>query len=94
MTSTAIPEIKETFAVEAYGVEIRLWKSSDANWWGGMLRTGKDVLYREFHEENLTLAQLHLLAEARNIAAYRGCTAALLPSHIAIQEWRQLGGSN
>src|SRR5262245_54095366 len=58
-------------ALEAYGIELRLWKEADLREWGATLRDGDTIVHRRFEEDNLTLAKLHVLGEARTRALSR-----------------------
>ena len=74
MTTTAIREIKVALALRAYGIEIRLWKEADLREWGATFRDDTTIVHYRFEEDNLMLAKLHALGEARNRAMGRtGC---------------------
>jgi hypothetical protein len=68
MTVTAIREVKVALALKAYGIEIRLWKEADLREWGATFRDDATVVHYRFEEDNLTLAKLHALGEARKRA--------------------------
>ena len=66
MTTTEI-----ALALEAYGMEIRLWKEAGLHEWGATFREDQTILHRRFEEDNLMLAKLHALGEARSRALNR-----------------------
>ena len=68
MSVTAIREVKVALAVRAYGIEIRLWKEADLREWGATFRDQTTIVNYQFEEDNLTLAKLHALGEARKRA--------------------------
>jgi hypothetical protein len=65
MSTVAIRAVKLCLALEAYGIELRLWKDAGESEWGATLRENGNAVHIRFEEENLTMAKLHLLAEAR-----------------------------
>jgi hypothetical protein len=64
-------KLKPSFTLDAYGFHLRLWNESGGVDWGASLHDGKEEVSCRFQEDNLTLAKLHLLAEARNRAMTR-----------------------
>jgi len=68
MTTTAIREVKVALALKAYGIEIRLWKEADLREWAATFRDDTTIVHYRFEEDNLTLAKLHSLGEARKRA--------------------------
>lgn len=64
-------EIKPSFTLNAYGFHLRLWNESGGVDWGASILDGKEEISCKFEEDNLTLAKLHLLAEARSRATTR-----------------------
>jgi hypothetical protein len=77
MTTPPTREIIFGLALDAYGLELRLWRESDEREWGATLRDGSGTVQRRFQEDNLELAKLHLLAEARKLALGRSPGAEL-----------------
>ena len=72
MRSTTIDKTTKTvLAISAFGFEIRLWKESHGVVWGATIADGEQLFRSEFEEDNLTLAKLHILEDARTRAAYR-----------------------
>jgi len=66
MTTKTTPKV--ALALQAYGIELRLWKEETEKEWAGTLRRGDSILTHRFEEDNLTLAKLHLLGKARSRA--------------------------
>ena len=95
MTSTAtLPQIKESFMLEAYGLEIRLWRAGEMEW-GGMLRAGVDVIFVEFEADSVTSAKRYLDSEARSLASYRWVgDAAWIFGAPLNDDWRPWGMVN
>jgi len=91
MTSTAtLSGIKEAFILEAYGLEIRLWKGEGEIEWTGMLRAGMDVIFIDFEAHSSTSAKRYLDDEARSLASYRwvGDAPSIFDAPLADDEWR------
>ena len=74
MTSATVGKTRLALALSAFGFELRLWQESHDAQWGATIEDGDHVFHSQFEEENLTLAKLHLLGEARARALYRGDT--------------------
>lgn len=70
MRLPALNKAKHGFALSAFGFQLHLWKESDVEWCG-TIRDGDQETSSRFEEDNLTLAKLHILAEARNRALVR-----------------------
>jgi hypothetical protein len=83
MSTVPIHSLKLGLALEVFGIELRLWKETGETEWGATLRENANTIHTRFEEENLTMAKLHLLAEARRRVANRsgaelpGCDAFL-----------------
>jgi hypothetical protein len=91
MTSTAtLSEVKEAFTLEAYGLEIRLWKGEGEIEWCGMLRDGRDVILIDIEADSPISAKRYLDAEARSLAAYRslGDAPSIFDAPSADDKWR------
>ena len=71
MTTTTIRETKLALALKVYGIELRLWKETGEHEWGAALREDNAIVECRFEEDNLTLAKLHILGEARSRAMRR-----------------------
>jgi hypothetical protein len=77
MAPTAVGQFKIALAREAYGIELRLWKEPGEREWGASLRDDDNIVDCHFEEDNLTLAQLHVLGEARKRVIGRAGSAEL-----------------
>jgi hypothetical protein len=88
MTPTTSREIKVALALEAYGIELRLWKESDLREWGATLRYNNDTIRCNFEEDNLTLAKLRVLGEARNRAQNRAGSVELPGCNTFLNAWK------
>jgi hypothetical protein len=85
MTTTAIG-----LALEAYGIELRLWKEGNLREWGATLRDGATVVHRRFEEDNLMLAKLHVLGEARTRALSRSGSEDLPGCDTFFNSWKPI----
>jgi hypothetical protein len=91
MTSAAtLSEVKEFFTLEAYGLEIRLWKGAVEVEWTGVLRAGMDVIFIDFEADSLLSAKRYLDDEARSLASYRwvGDAPSIFDAPLADEKWR------
>ena len=86
MATTTIPKI--ALALQAYGFEFRLWKEGTEREWGATLYDGVSVLSFRFEEDNLTLAKLHVLGDARTIAMSRSEGSTLPGCDTYIDSWK------
>ena len=73
MTTRTICETRVALALKAYGIELRLWKEPGEHEWGAALRDDNAIVECHFEEDNLTLAKLYILGEARCRAMRRAC---------------------
>jgi len=85
MTTTAIG-----LALEAYGIELRLWKEANLREWGATLRDGATIVQRCFEEDDLTLAKLHVLGEARTRALSRSGSVELPGCDTFFNSWKPI----
>ena len=88
MTTTAIREIKVALALKAYGMELRLWKEADLREWGATFRDDATIVHYRFEEDNLMLAKLHVLGEARNRAQARSHDGELPGCDTFFDSWK------
>ena len=88
MTTTAIREIKVALALKAYGMELRLWKEADLREWGATFRDDATIVHYRFEEDNLMLAKLHVLGEARNRAQARSQDGELPGCDTFFDSWK------
>ena len=87
MTTTAARQTRVALALSAYGIELRLWKGPDVRDWGASLRHDNNTIQFKFEEDNLTLAKLHVLGEARNQAMKRTGSLALQDCETFLDAW-------
>jgi hypothetical protein len=88
MAPTAVDEFKLALALEAYGIELRLWKEPGEREWGAALRENNNIVDCHFEEDNLTLAKLHVLGEARNRVIKRSGTVDLPGCETFLDSWK------
>ena len=88
MTTLAVRKVALT--LKAYGFELRLWKEDVEREWGATLRDENHVASCHFEEDNLILAKLHLLGEARNRAISRSDNAELPGCDAFLQSWKPI----
>jgi len=86
--NTVIREVKLALALHAYGLELRLWKEPNEREWGATLRDGTTTLDSHFEEDNLMMAKLHVLGEARNLALTRSGSADLPGCDTFFDAWK------
>ncbi len=79
MRTAAAGKFKLGLALSAFGIELKLWKEPGEREWGAILRDGQDIVNCRFEEDNLTLAKLHVLGEARVRAVNRSGSPPKLP---------------
>jgi hypothetical protein len=88
MTTIAAPKLALT--VKAYGFELYLWKEEMEREWGATLRDSIQSAGCIFEEDNLMLAKLHLLGEARNRAISRSGNADLPGCDAFLNSWKPI----
>jgi len=88
MTKAAVRKVALT--LEAYGFELRLWKEDKEREWGATLSDGNHVSGCHFEEDNLILAKLHLLGEARSRAISRPDSANLPNCDAFLESWKPI----
>jgi len=94
MATTAIREVKLALALKAYGIEIRLWKEADLREWGATFRNDATIVHYRFEEDNLTLAKLHALGEARKRAMDQASDIALPGCDTFSNCWKPINMAN
>jgi hypothetical protein len=88
MATTAVGEFKLALALEAYGIELRLWKEPGERKWVATLRDDNNIVDYHFEEDNLILAKLHVLGEARNRVMNRSGSAELPGCDTFLDSWK------
>ena len=90
MSIVPIHAVKLGVALEFYGIELRLWKEIGESEWGATLREKDNTVHTRFEEENLTMAKLHLLAEARKRVVNRSGSAKLPGCDAFLNSWKPI----
>ena len=90
MSTVPIHAIKLGLALEVYGIELRLWKETGESEWGATLREKDNTVHTRFEEENLTMAKLHLLAEARKRVVNQFGGAELPGCDTFLNSWKPI----
>jgi len=90
MSIVPIHAVKLGVALEFYGIELRLWKEIGESEWGATLREKDNTVHTRFEEENLTMAKLHLLAEARKRVVSRSGSAKLPGCDAFLNSWKAI----
>jgi hypothetical protein len=89
MTSTTVGTTTDALAISAFGFEIRLWQGSTGMEWSATIEDGNRVFRSQFEEDNLTLAKLHILEDARARGIYRLRDNNLPSCESLIDEWHE-----
>ena len=89
MRLPALKKAKHGFALAAFGFQLHLWNESDVEW-GAIIRDGEQEMSSRFEEDNLTLAKLHILAEARNRALVRWKDREFPPCETLLDSWEPM----
>lgn len=90
MRSTTIGKTRLALALSAFGFELRLWPESQEMKWGATMEDGNDVFHTQFEEENLTLAKLHLLGDARSRALCRARDKEFPSCDTLMDSWKPI----
>ncbi len=90
MSTQAARGLKLAVAIKAYGMELRLWKESGERQWGSSLREGDTTVESQFEEDNLALAKLHVLAEARSRAVTQSGKTELPGCDTLLDSWKPI----
>jgi len=88
MSTTSVGGFKLALALEAYGIELRLWKEPGEREWGAALRENNNIVDCHFEEDNLTLAKLHVLGQARNRVINRSGAVDLPGCDTFLDSWK------
>jgi len=88
MSTTAIRDVKLALALKVYGLELRLWKERGEREWGATLRDDSTIVSCNFEEDNLQLAKLHILGEARSRAIRQSSGADLPGCDTFFDSWK------
>lgn len=86
--TTLTREVKLALALQAYGLELRLWKEPKEREWGATLRDDTTIVQSQFEEDNLMMAKLHVLGEARSRAVTRSGSANLPGCDTFFDSWK------
>ena len=85
-----IREVKLALALDAYGLELRLWKELKEREWGATLRDDTTTVHSHFEEDNLMMAKLHVLGEARTRAVTRSGRSDLPGCDTFFDSWKPI----
>jgi hypothetical protein len=88
MTTTVVPKLALT--LKAYGFVLQLWKEDTERIWGATLGDSNQVAGCIFEEDNLMLAKLHLLGEARNRAIRQSGKSDLPGCDAFLNSWKPI----
>jgi hypothetical protein len=88
MTTLTIPKLAITS--KAYGFELQLWKEDAERTWGATLSNSNLVVSCHFEEDNLMLAKLYLLGEARNRAIEQSNASNLPGCDTFLDSWKAI----
>ena len=88
MTTLAVPKV--AISSKAYGFELQLWKEDAERKWGATLSDSNLVVSCNFEEDNLMLAKLYLLGEARNRAIKRSNASDLPGCDTFLGSWKPI----
>jgi hypothetical protein len=88
MTTLAIPKLAITS--KAYGFVLQLWKEDAERTWGATLSNSNFVVSCNFEEDNLMLAKLYLLGEARNRAIEQSNAPNLPGCDTFLDSWKPI----
>ena len=88
MATTATGKFKLALSLKAYGIELQLWKEPSEREWGATLRVDNDVIDCHFEEDNLTMAKLHVLGEARSRAVTQAGNTELPGCDTYLDSWK------
>ena len=80
---------KQGYATAAFGFRIHLWNESEVDWCATIFDDEHEVSCR-FQEDNLTLAKLHILADARNRAVVRWTDKEFPASELLVDSWQAI----
>jgi hypothetical protein len=89
-TTTAIRDIKIGLGIKAYGMELRLWREQAPREWRATLQEENTILHCHFEEDNLMMAKLHVLGEARNRALSRADNTELPGCDTFFDSWKPI----
>ena len=89
MRLPTLGKAKHGLSCAAYGLQIHLWSESDFDWCATIFDSGQEMYFR-FEEHNLTLAKLHILAQARNRAMRRSKDRELPAEGTLLESWEPI----
>ena len=87
---TTVTALKVALALKAYGFEIQLWKQDAEREWGATISDSNNVYSCSFEEDNLMLAKLYLLGEARSRAIRRTNNSNVPGCDVFLNSWKPI----
>ena len=93
MATAAVGKLKVALGLEAYGMKLRLWKEPGEREWAATLRDDGNIIDFRFEEDNLTMAKLRVLGEARKRATSRA-EATLPACDTLLDSWKPVKMTN
>ena len=88
MSTAGVRQVQIALVSEAYGIEVRLWKELGERQWGATLRDENTVIQSSFEEDDLTMAKLHVLGEARSLVLSRSGHLDLPSCDSFLDSWK------
>ena len=90
MKPPAVGKAKQGYSRFAFGLRIHLWQESEVDWCATIFDDDNSELSSRFEEDNLTLAKLHILAEARNRAVVRWKDRDFPTEDTLVDSWEEI----
>lgn len=89
MAPSTSSKTKPCYTLNAFGFHLRLWSESDVKW-AATIHDGKKEITSRFEEDNLTIAKLHLLEDARRRAVLLWPNKDLPTCESLVDSWEPL----
>ena len=80
---------KQGYATAVFGFRIHLWNESEVDWCATIFDDEQEVSSR-FQEDNLTLAKLHILGDARKRAVLRWKDKEFPACESLVESWQAI----
>jgi hypothetical protein len=94
MATAAVSKLRLALGLEAYGLKLRLWKEPAEREWAATLRDDVTLIDCRFEEDNLTMAKLRVLGEARKRAMSRSEGETLPACDSLLDSWKPVKMTN
>jgi len=89
MRLPALSNAKHGFVITAFGFRLHLWNESEVEWCA-TISDGDEETPIRFQEDNLMLAKLHTLADARNRAIVRSSDKEFPSCESLVDSWEPM----